>query len=182
MQRAHFLRDVVDQFRKLKSLGDRAMAQVTDEQFFSQLDPESNSIAMNVKHVGGNFKSRWTDFLDGDGEKPTRNRDQEFVIESSDSRESLLALWEAGWEALFEALEPLTPADLDKTLTIRGETHSVIQAIIRAISHTAYHVGEIVLLAKHAAGPNWQTLSIPRGKSNEFFAEMQKKHGVASQA
>lgn len=182
MQRAHFLRDVVDQFRKLKDSADRGMAQVSDEQFFAQLDEESNSIAMNVKHVAGNLRSRWTDFLDSEGEKATRDRDQEFVIGGTDSRESLLGEWEAGWEALFEAVEELAPADLDKTIGIRGEPHTVIQAIVRGMTHTAYHVGQIVLLAKHAAGTNWHTLTIPRGKSAEFFAEMQKKHGVTSKA
>jgi len=175
MQPEHYLKDVIGQFHKLKDLADKAVAQVGDEHFFATLDPESNSIAVIVKHMAGNMRSRWADFLTSDGEKPDRNRDAEFVIEVRDSKESLLKRWEIGWRCLFDALTPLMPEDLDMTVVIRGEPHSVIIAINRQLTHYAYHVGQIVLLAKHFAGARWQSLSIPRGKSGEFNPGMQTK-------
>ncbi len=144
------------------------MAQVSDDGFFATLDPDANSIAVLVKHIAGNLRSRWTDFLTSDGEKPDRRRDSEFEIEPSDSRAALLERWEAGWRALFAAIEPLEPDDLLRTVTIRGEPHSVLQAISRQLTHYGEHVGQIVLLAKHEAGKGWRTLSIERGKSEEF--------------
>jgi hypothetical protein len=164
----HYLDDAVSELRKYKKFADKAVAQVTDQDFFRQLDPESNSIALVMKHISGNMRSRWTDFLTTDGEKPDRDRDSEFEKSGSDSRESVVARWEAGWRTLFEALAPLTSDDLQRTVTIRGESHTVVQAINRQLTHYASHIGQIVFLAKHLAGGRWQTLSIPRGKSREF--------------
>jgi len=160
-----YLEETIRQLRKLKDLADKAMAQIRDEDFFATLDAESNSIAVIVKHMAGNMRSRWTDFLTSDGEKPDRKRDLEFEIEVRDSKESLLKRWEIGWRCVFDALTPLKPEDLGTTVVIRGEPHSVIQAINRQLTHYAYHVGQIVFLAKHAAGPRWQSLSVPRRKS-----------------
>jgi hypothetical protein len=154
-------------FRQYKKLADRAMEQVTDQELFTVLDPESNSIAVIVKHLSGNVRSRWTDFLTSDGEKPHRNRDGEFVDPPA-SREALLEAWEDGWSRVFEALEPLVEADLVRTVTIRGEAHSVMQAINRQVAHYAMHVGQIVMLAKHLTGSRWQSLSVPRNRSAEF--------------
>ena len=153
--------------RKLKIQADKALAQTTDEHGFATLDPESNSIAIIVKHMAGNMQSRWTDFLTSDGEKPDRDRDGEFELTPADTRQHIIAQWERGWSTLFEAVSSLTPVDLGKTVRIRGEAHSVVEAINRQTSHYAAHVGLIVMLAKHYAGPRWQTLSIPRGKSKE---------------
>lgn len=163
-----YLEDCLLQMRKLKTKAEKAAAQVNDEQFFAVLDPESNSIAIIMKHLAGNMRSRWTDFLTSDGEKPGRDRDREFESGTTDTRESILAAWEDGWNRLFTAISPLKPKDLVRTVTIRGEPHSVIQAINRQMTHYAAHVGQIIFLAKHYAGPNWKTLSIPRGKSKEF--------------
>jgi len=154
-------------FAQYKKLADRAIAQVSDEQLFAVLSPESNSIAIIVKHLTGNMLSRWTGFLTSDGEKPTRHRDQEFENPPA-TRAELLAQWESAWTALTSALDPLTDADLTRTITIRGEAHSVLQAIHRQIAHYSMHVGQIILLAKHFAGADWQTLSVPRGASAEF--------------
>jgi hypothetical protein len=162
-----FLEDALALFRFSRSLAERAIAQVTDEQLFVTLDDESNSIAVIAKHMAGNMRSRWTDFLTTDGEKPDRNRDSEF-IDPPATRAELLALWEDGWNRLFAAIEPLTDADLARTITIRGEAHSVLQAINRQLGHVPYHVGQIVLLAKHFAGHQWQSLSVPRNMSAEF--------------
>ena len=160
----HYLDDSLFQLRKLKTQADRAMAQVDDAQFRALLDADANSIALIVKHVAGNMRSRWTDFLTSDGEKPDRHRDNEFELDSADTREAILARWEAGWKLLFTAIAALGPEDLGRTVTIRNEPHTVVQAINRQTSHYSAHVGQIVLLAKHLAGPNWQTLSIPKKK------------------
>lgn len=157
-----YLEEATREFRRLKSTADRALAQIRPEDVFSSLGPEENSIAIIMKHLAGNMRSRWTDFLTTDGEKPDRDRDTEFEREGADSREALLARWERGWQILFDALAPLTPADLDRTVTIRGEPHTVLQAVNRALCHCAGHVGQIVLLAKHFAGPGWQALTIPK--------------------
>lgn len=164
----HFLDDSLRQLRKLKAQADKALAQTSDEHLFSHLDPEANSIVLIMKHMAGNMRSRWTDFLTSDGEKPDRNRDQEFETKPADTRASITAQWEDGWRRLFDAVRSLSPADLVKTVHVRGEAHSVLEAINRQTSHYSAHVGQIVLLAKHYAGPKWQTLSIPRGKSKEF--------------
>ncbi len=169
-----YLKDSASIFRQYKRLGDRAMAQCPDEALFVMLDAESNSIAIIVKHMAGNMRSRWRDFLTTDGEKPDRNRDTEFEAPPK-TRAELMAMWEGGWKYLFEALEPLTDADLTKTVTIRSSPHSVMQAINRQVAHYAHHVGQIVLLAKHfttKAGKKWETLSVPRGQSMQFTAEV----------
>ena len=163
-----YLRDAVLQLKKLKTQADAALAQTTDEHLFATLDPESNSIAIIMKHVAGNMRSRWTDFLTSDGEKPDRERDTEFELSTADTRERIFALWEDGWARTLGAVSSLTPPDLSKTVTVRGEPHTVIEAINRQTTHYAAHVGQIVLLAKHYAGSTWKTLSIPRGKSKEF--------------
>lgn len=155
------LEDSLAVFRAYKKLAEGAMAQVTDEQLFAALDPEANSIAIIVKHMTGNMRSRWTDFLTTDGEKPDRHRDTEFE-DAPPTREALIRLWEAGWSLVFGALEPLSDADLGRTVTIRGEAHSVMQAIHRQIAHYALHVGQIILLAKHFQHSQWRSLSIPR--------------------
>ncbi len=161
------LEDSLEIFRHYKKLAERAMAQVSEEQLFATLDEEANSIAIVVKHMAGNMRSRWTDFLSSDGEKPTRDRDSEFV-NPAPTRAALMADWEDGWARVFSALEPLTDDDLDRTVAIRGEAHSVMQAINRQVAHYPHHIGQIVLLAKHFAGDRWQSLSVPRNQSEEF--------------
>jgi hypothetical protein len=162
----HYLDDCLLQLRKLKTQAERAVAQVTDEQMFALLDPDANSIAMLMKHIAGNMRSRWTNFLTTDGEKPDRARDSEFETAPGDTRASVMAAWEDGWRRLFETVTSLRESDLQRTVRIRGEPHTVVEAINRQITHYAAHVGQIVLLAKHYAGPSWQTLSIPRGRSS----------------
>jgi Protein of unknown function (DUF1572) len=169
-----YLEDALPMFRQYKKLGEGAMRQVTDEQLFAVLDSEMNSIAVVVKHMAGNMRSRFRDFLTSDGEKPDRNRDTEFVDPPS-SREALMKLWEEGWDYVFSAIEPLTDADLTLTVTIRGEPHSVMQAIQRQMAHYAYHCGQIVLLAKHFQHAEWKSLTVPRGKSAEFNKKMLAK-------
>ncbi len=170
-----FVQDAILQFRKLKALADKALAQVSDQDLFVALDKESNSLALIIKHMAGNMRSRWTDFLTSDGEKANRNRDSEFVIEPGDTGQSLLDRWEGGWRCLFEALAPLSSGDLGRTVSIRGEAHSVLEAINRQLTHYAYHVGQIVFLAKHLGAENWQSLSIPRGKSEAVNASMRRE-------
>ncbi len=160
-----YLQSAIGSFATYKDLADRAMAQVTDEQFFMSLDNESNSIAVIVKHLAGNLRSRWTNFLTSDGEKPDRNRDAEFEISDSATRGELLEAWEYGWKCAFDSLHALTPDDLARTIYIRSEPHSVVKALNRQLTHGAYHVGQIVFLAKHFASGSWQTLTIPRGSS-----------------
>jgi hypothetical protein len=162
-----YLKDSTELLQHYKKLADRAMAQVPDEMLASTLDAESNSIATIVKHLTGNMKSRWTDFLGSDGEKPGRNRDAEFEAPPQ-TRAEILALWEESWKLVFEALAPLTDADLGRTIRIRGENHSVMQAIHRQVAHYAYHIGQIVYIAKHYSGERWTALTIPRGKSAEY--------------
>lgn len=164
----HYLRDTLLQLRKLKSQAEKAIAQIKEDQFFALLDPEANSIAVIMKHMAGNMRSRWTDFLTSDGEKPDRNRDDEFVVQAGETRTRILTAWEAGWNLALGAISSLTPDDLSKTVKIRGEAHTVVEAINRQVTHYAAHVGQIVLLAKHYAGAQWQTLSIPRGQSRAF--------------
>lgn len=163
-----FLDDVLLNLGKSKRLADRALAQVDDERFFALIDPDANSLALIVKHVAGNQRSRWTDFLTSDGEKPDRNRDTEFELGPADTRAGIMARWEAGWALLFETIGALRPDDLGRTVTVRGEEHTVLQAIGRQLVHYAQHVGQIVFLAKHLTGPAWRTLSIPKGRSQEF--------------
>jgi hypothetical protein len=170
--------DSADLFRYYKGLAERAMSQVTDEQLVAVLDGEMNSIAVIVKHMAGNMRSRWTDFLTSDGEKPNRDRDSEFE-EPPPTREALMALWEEGWRCLFTALEPLNDQDLGRTITIRGEPHSVMQAMNRQVAHYAYHCGQIVILAKHFQHGDWKCLTVPRRQSAEFNARV--RAGEASQ-
>ncbi len=162
-----YLKDSLSLFRFYKKLAEGAMEQVSDEQLFVALDEEMNSIAIVVKHMAGNMRSRWTDFLTTDGEKPDRNRDSEFVAPPA-TREELIRLWNEGWGLVFSALEPLSDSDLTRKITIRGEPHSVMQAINRQIAHYSYHCGQIVFLAKHFKAGDWKSLSVPRNRSAEF--------------
>ncbi len=173
-----YVADSLAIFRQYKSLAEAAIAQVADNQLPQTLDAESNSIAIVVKHMAGNIRSRWTDFLTTDGEKPDRDRDSEFEG-APPTRAELMRIWESGWQLVFGALEALTDADLTRTVYIRTEPHSVMQAINRQIAHYAYHVGQIVCLAKHFQSNNWKSLSVPRGKSAEFNLKVAR--GEASQ-
>jgi hypothetical protein len=173
-----YLADARTLFRYYQGLGERAMAQLSDEQLLLAPDAESNSIALIVKHLAGNMRSRWTDFLNTDGEKPDRNRDSEFEAPPA-TREELLHLWNAGWQTLHDALAPLTDADLSRPVYIRSEAHSVLQAINRQLAHYSYHVGQIVFLAKHLQSGTWKSLSVPRGRSEEFRRRVEA--GQASQ-
>jgi hypothetical protein len=167
----HYLNDAVKMFRNLKRLADGAAAQVNDEEFFRAIDPESNSLALIMKHMAGNMRSRWTDFLTSDGEKPDRRRDSEFVVEGEDRR-AIEGLWEAGWRTVFDTLDSLRGVDLMRAVTIRGEPHTVVEAVNRQISHYGQHTGQIVFLAKHLKSSDWKTLSIPRAGSDEFNKKM----------
>jgi len=162
---------VRDEFHKIKKLADKAIAQLQDEQLHAKIDEESNSVAIIMRHMAGNMRSRWTDFLASDGEKPDRHRDREFE-DIPLSREELLAEWEAGWACLFDALAPLTDADLQRTVIIRAEPHSVYKAISRQVAHYAGHTYQILFLGKHLKGAAWSTLSVPRGQSEEFNRRM----------
>ena len=162
-----YIEDSVSLFRYYKKLSEGAMEQLSDEQLFTALDEEMNSVAIIVKHMAGNMRSRWTDFLTSDGEKSDRNRDTEFVAPPA-TRSEVMRVWNDGWEKVFQTLEPLSAADLEREVFIRGEPHSVMQAINRQIAHYAYHCGQIVFLAKHLKGSSWKSLSVPRNKSAEF--------------
>jgi len=177
MNPEHFLNSCRFELRKMKQRADRALDQVTPEDLFRKLDPDSNSLAEVIKHVGGNLRSRWTDFLSTDGEKAARNRDAEFIASERDTAESLRRIWDDGWACLFEIMETLRPEDLDRSVPIRGEIHSVTEAIHRTMTHSSNHVGQIIYLAKHFAGPRWQTLTVPRGQSDQFTAGMIQKQG-----
>jgi hypothetical protein len=173
-----YIEDSISIFRYYKTLAERAMEQINDDQLFAVLDGEMNSIAVIAKHMTGNMRSRWTDFLTSDGEKPGRDRDEEFS-HPPPTREALIEIWEDGWQRLLGTLESLTDADLGRTITIRGEPHSVMQAINRQVAHYAYHCGQIVFLAKHFSSDRWTTLSVPRGKSVDFTRKV--RAGEASQ-
>jgi hypothetical protein len=162
-----YIEDSLSLFRHYKKLAERAIEQVSDDQLFTALDDEMNSIATIVKHMAGNMRSRWTDFLISDGEKPDRNRDSEFVAPPA-TRDDLMRLWNDGWERTFEALQPLSEADLEREVFIRAEPHSVMQAINRQIAHYAYQCGQIVFLAKQFKSYDWKSLTVPRNKSAEF--------------
>jgi Protein of unknown function (DUF1572) len=162
-----YIEDSLALLAHYKKLAERAMEQVTDEGLFATLDEEGNSIAIIVKHMAGNMCSRWTDFLKTDGEKPNRNRDSEFE-DPPPTRKAVMDVWEGGWTRLFETLQTLSDTDLSRTVTIRGEAHSVMQAINRQVAHYPHHVGQIVMLAKHFAHDRWQSLSVPRHRSAEF--------------
>lgn len=177
-----YLQDALASFRAYKKLAEKAIEQVNDHELFVTLDEEGNSIAVMMKHIAGNMLSRWTDFLTSDGEKPDRNRDMEFVIEEGTTKEAVLAYWERGWQAVFGALEPLQPQDFKKTVAIRGQEHTIVQAINRQLTHYSYHIGQIVFLAKHFRSSEWKSLSIPRNRSAEFNAKMPEQGGPADTA
>ncbi|HEX6044053.1 MAG TPA: DUF1572 family protein [Pyrinomonadaceae bacterium] len=160
--------DAIKALKAYKKLADKAIAQVKDDELFVTLDEESNSVAVVMKHMAGNMFSRWTDFLTSDGEKPDRNRDMEFVINSGTTKADVLDYWECGWACVFAAIEPLTLADFEKVVKIRGEDHTIVQAINRQLMHYSYHIGQIVYLAKHFRSTDWTSLSIPRNRSAEF--------------
>jgi hypothetical protein len=162
---SRYVVDIIRTYRNYKSLGERAIAQVSDADLHTLVDPDANSIAIIVKHLAGNLRSRFSDFLTTDGEKPDRDRDAEFEMPERPTRDDIVASWEAAWAIALTSLESLTPDDLEQTVTIRGEPFLVLEALNRLAGHTAYHVGQIVLLAKHFAGPRWTTLSIPKGQS-----------------
>jgi hypothetical protein len=168
-------------FRSLrghKRLADESIAQLSDKEFFAVPDAESNSVGIIIKHMAGNMRSRFTDFLTTDGEKPDRNRDQEFIIAADATRAEILAVWEQYWQLVFETLNGIGPEDLERMVAIRGEPHSVLQAINRQVAHYAYHVGQIVFLAKHWKGAEWKTVSVPKGKSEQFNAKMSEKQKI----
>lgn len=173
-----YIKDSTDILRYYKTLGERAIAQTPDDALAATLDSESNSIAIIVKHLAGNMRSRWRNFLTEDGEKPDRDRDAEFEAPPQ-TRAELLGLWDAAWKIVFEELAPLTDADLGRTVRIRGERHSVMQAINRQVAHYAHHIGQIVYIAKHLSAGRWTSLTIPRGKSAEFNSRVNA--GLASQ-
>jgi hypothetical protein len=176
----HYLDEARRQFRGNKRLAEAAIAQLKDEELFFTLDPESNSIAILVKHLAGNMRSRFTDFLATDGEKPERFRDQEFELNTVTTRADVMRWWEEGWARVFAAIEELKPEDVMRTVTIRGEPHTVLQAINRQIAHYASHSGQIILLAKHLRSKQWKTLSIPRGKSEDYKRAAPKAYKPAS--
>jgi len=174
-----YIQDSLAIFRQYKKLAEKAIEQVTEEQLNITLDPESNSIAIIVKHISGNMRSRWRDFLTTDGEKPDRHRDTEFESDHHFTRAEVMKMWESGWAQLFSALEPLKVEDLARKVFIRSEPHSVMQCINRQVAHYASHIGQIIFIAKHLRSKEWNTLSIPRGKSDEFLKKVQR--GEASQ-
>jgi hypothetical protein len=171
---AHYIEEARRQMRGHKRLAESAMAQLKDEELFITLDAESNSVAILVKHMSGNMRSRFTDFLTTDGEKPDRFRDQEFELNPATTRAELMKLWEEGWARVFAAIDSLKPEDVMRTVTIRGEPHTVLQAVNRQIAHYAQHTGQIIFLAKHLRSSEWKTLSIPRGKSENYKAAAPK--------
>jgi Protein of unknown function (DUF1572) len=174
--------DALQSFRNYKKLAERAIQQIDDEDFFKTIDAESNSVAVIVKHIAGNLHSRWRDFLTSDGEKPDRNRDTEFEM-VADTRESLIQFWETGWQMLFGNIEPLTVEDFSKTVSIRGEPHTIVEAINRQLTHYSYHIGQIVFLAKHLRSADWKTLSVPKNKSaqfNQYLADKQAAGGAGT--
>jgi Protein of unknown function (DUF1572) len=172
---SEYLKDMADRFHQYKTQADQAIAQVSDEDLFRVLDPESNSIAVLMRHLAGNMRSRWVAFLTTDGEKPDRRRDQEFEAPPVRTRAALTADWESGWTRLFDELATFTSADLERTVTARHEPMSVVSAVNRQLGHTALHTGQIILLAKHFAGGAWTAITIPKGRSSAYNEEMRKK-------
>ena len=169
----HYLADAISSLRAYKKLADKAIAQLKDDEIFRMLDEEGNSVAVIMKHLAGNMFSRWTDFLTTDGEKPNRNRDMEFVIERHTTQADVVDYWERGWQVVFQALEPLRAEDLLRKVSIRGDEHTVMQAINRQLMHYPNHIGQIIFLAKHFRSAEWNTLSIPRNKSLDFNKTLQ---------
>jgi hypothetical protein len=178
----HYLKDSIASLRAYKKQADKAIAQLKDEEFLVVLDEEANSVAVIMKHMAGNMFSRWTDLLTTDGEKPNRNRDMEFVVESTTTKDQVIDYWEKGWQCVFNALEPLKAEDLERKVMIRGEEHTVMQAINRQLMHYANHIGQIVFLAKHFRSSEWQSLSIPRNRSAEFTNRIKAKGGATNTA
>jgi hypothetical protein len=176
-----YLTDVLRNFRSYKKLAQEALAQTSDDDIFRFLDPEANNIAILIKHMAGNMRSRWTNFLTTDGEKPDRHRDREFEIDPGTTRAEVMQWWESGWQCVFEAMTPLKPEDLVRKVYIAGREHTVLQAITRQLLHYAGHVNQIVLLAKHFAGPRWKSLSIPKGKSETYARQFEQKHAARSE-
>ncbi len=173
---SRYLDEIFRALRGHKRLADDAIAQLSEKQFFALPSPESNSVAIIVKHMTGNMRSRFTDFLSSDGEKPDRNRDREFVTPPESTRDEILRAWEEQWQLVFDTINGLHPDDLDRTVTIRGQPHSVLQALNRAATHLAYHAGQIVFLAKHWCGAEWKSLSVPKGQSQQFNAAAREKY------
>jgi hypothetical protein len=178
----HYLQDSIASLNAYKKQADKAIAQLKDEELFVTIDEEANSVAIIMKHMAGNMFSRWTDLMTTDGEKPNRNRDMEFVVDSTTTKEQIIDYWEKGWLCVFEALEPLKAEDLEREVMIRGEAHTVMQAINRQLMHYANHIGQIIFLAKHFRTSEWQSLSIPRNRSAEFTSTLKAKGGVANSA
>lgn len=170
-----YLKVVVERFKSVKTLGDKTIEQLSEQDIHWTYNQESNSVAVIVKHLSGNMISRWTDFLTSDGEKENRNRDEEF-IDDIFSKSELMRVWEKGWNVLIDTLTGLKEEDLLKTIKIRGEKHFVLEAIERQMTHYAYHVGQIVYIGKQLKDSEWKTLSIPRGKSEDYRKEMLEKH------
>ena len=175
MQPEQYQADVQRELRRLKKRAEQAIAQITEEDLFKSLDEESNSIAVILKHMAGNMRSRWRSFLVSDAEKPDRNRDQEFILTPSDTRQYLMARWETGWQLVFGAVSSISSINFITTVYIRGEAHSIVRACHRQMTHYAYHVGQIVQLSRYHAGDNWKTLSIPRGQSETFNETLRQK-------
>ncbi len=177
-----YLTDALRNFRSYKKLGEEALAQTRDQDIFRLIDPDANSIAMLIKHMAGNMRSRWTDFLTTDGEKADRHRDQEFEIAPGTTRAEVIDGWERGWQCVFQAVTPLKPEDLNRKVLIAGREHSVLQAINRQLLHYAGHVNQIVLLAKHFRGAEWKSLSIPKGQSETYARQFEQQHAARSEA
>jgi hypothetical protein len=171
MSQSPILSVAIDELQKVKKLADKSIEQLSDQQLHATIDPDANSVAVLMRHMAGNMRSRWVNFLVSDGEKPDRMRDREFE-DPGQTRAELIAEWEHGWQCVFDALTPLTDADLQRTVMIRGEAHTVYKALSRQVAHYAGHAYQILLLAKHLQGANWKTLSIPRGQSEEFNRRM----------
>jgi len=178
---AEYLNDALRNLRSYKRLAEEALAQTSDGDIFRLIDPDANSIAMLIKHMAGNMRSRWTDFLTSDGEKPDRHRDREFEIDAGTTRDEVMRWWESGWKCVFDAISPLKPEDLSRKVLIAGREHSVLQAITRQLLHYAGHVNQIVLLAKHFRGHEWKSLSIPKGQSETYAREFEKKHAARAE-
>ena len=179
---AAFLTDAIRNFRSYKKLAEEALAQTSDGDIFRRIDPDANSIAVLIKHMAGNMRSRWTNFLTSDGEKPDRHRDREFEIAPGTTRAEVMQWWEQGWQCVFDAVTPLKPEDLARKVFIAGREHSVLQAITRQLLHYGGHVNQIVLLAKHFRGAAWKSLSIPKGQSETFARQFEQKHAARSDA
>lgn len=177
-----YLEDALRNFRSYKKLAEEALAQTTEQDIFRLIDPEANSIAMLIKHMAGNMRSRWTNFLTTDGEKPDRHRDREFEIDPGTPRAEVMKWWEDGWKCVFDAITPLQPADVSRKVFIAGREHTVMQAINRQLLHYAGHVNQIVLLAKHFRGAEWKSLSIPKGQSETYARQFEQKHAARAES